>query len=92
MHDLLYLKQDSLGLMTFEELAGESGVTDLDTFEKCNKLPGTVPAIESGIQLAKLLGAQGTPTIALNGSLIGGVPDSATFDRLVGAEVRAAGH
>jgi protein-disulfide isomerase len=46
MHDLLFEKQDSLGLKSFDDFALESGVENLDEFKRCNSKKEAVAAIE----------------------------------------------
>jgi protein-disulfide isomerase len=80
-HETLFLTQDSLGLIPFRELARRVGVPDLDAFERCNAIGGTVPIIEADINLAREIKVNGTPTVIVNGWLV--QPDSASVDSLV---------
>lgn len=78
-----YDSQDSLGLKSFRQIAEESGVTDLVAFDRCNANPAPVTAIADDIAAALSLGGGGTPTILVNGLMLGGVPDSAELDDLI---------
>lgn len=81
--DVLYEKQDSLGSIPWREYARRSGVPDLEAFDACLGQPEANDAIQGDIELAAELRADGTPTILVNGTLLEGVPDSSTFDRLL---------
>ena len=76
-HDLLYARQDSLGLISFAEFAGRAHVPDLPRFTRCNSSSALVPVIEADVAEALRLGGPGTPTVIVNGVRLGGVPDSA---------------
>jgi protein-disulfide isomerase len=67
MHRLLYQRQDSLGLIPFEEFARRSGVADDKAFARCLHDPRPQPAITSGAADAEAVGATGTPAILING-------------------------
>ncbi len=85
--DAVYRGQDSLGLKPFSQFAAESGMPDLTVFAKCNSSNAPVPAIEMDLIAAKALQPRGTPTIIIDGLQLGGVPDSAGFDRMVRDEL-----
>ena len=67
MHDLLYERQDSLGLLSFDELATRAAVPRLDAFSQCNRHQDPVAAVERDLKLARLAGGTGTPTLLVNG-------------------------
>lgn len=79
MHDLLYAKQDSLGLKPFAEYAREAGVPDSVAFETCIRGKGVESAIEQDRQTALDGRFTGTPTVIVNGLLFDSVPDSAAL-------------
>jgi protein-disulfide isomerase len=89
-YDLMYTAQDSLGLKPFAQFAADAGVSDLPAFERCNTMVGTVPRIESDKALALRTGGRGTPTIVVNGKMLGGVPDSAAFDGIIRTALNGA--
>ena len=68
-HDLLYAKQDSVGLITFVDLARRSDVPNMRAFEECAQRPDTVPVIQAGIRDIEAVGGTGTPTVIVNGIL-----------------------
>lgn len=82
-HDLVFAKQDSLGLKTFTEFARESGVPDLVAFRSCNAAVEPVPAIEADIVAAERLGGGGTPTVVINGLRLPAPPDSAALATMI---------
>ncbi len=83
-HDTLYAHTDSLGrLIPFSDIAMRAGVPNMTSFETCNTKSGPVPAIEADIQAAKDLGSRGTPTLLINGMLVGGAPSDAMLDSLI---------
>jgi protein-disulfide isomerase len=83
-YDILYAGQDSLGLEPFARFAVKAGVPDSTQFERCNSNTAPVTIIERDIALAKRVGARGTPTLAVNGTLYYAAPDSIALDQIVG--------
>ncbi len=90
-HDLLYAKQDSLGLLSFVDFAIEAGIPDTARFAACNARPGAVSAIDADVAAARRLGGRGTPTLIVNGLLLLGLPDSADLHDIVAAQLKKAG-
>jgi hypothetical protein len=83
-HDLLFLKQDSLGLKPLDTFAIEAGVQDIGAFSRCTAESGILPNVERDAALAKAIKGRGTPTIVANGIL---------FDQPPGLdELRALAH
>jgi protein-disulfide isomerase len=66
-HDLLYEKQDSLGLKPWSSYASEAMVPDMTRFASCVTDTAIVARIEAGIALGKRLALRGTPTVLVNG-------------------------
>lgn len=83
IHDLLYAKQDSLGLKSWASYAAESGVRDLAKFSACALSTTRIASIDADAEAALGLGATGTPTVMINGLLFPSVPDSMRLDALV---------
>jgi protein-disulfide isomerase len=83
IHDLLYLKQDSLGFKNFQDFARESGVPDLNAFSVCMADSTVRRPIDRDVRAIAANKGLGTPTIIVNGVLLGGVPDSARMFRIV---------
>jgi protein-disulfide isomerase len=88
MHDLIYAKGDSLGLVPFVDLARRAGVADLDQFEECQRKTGPVATIEAGIRDGQLAGGDGTPTLIVNGVLHRRGVDSAYVAGLIAARLQ----
>jgi protein-disulfide isomerase len=85
MHDLLYEKQDSIGLLAWDEVARRSGVSDLTAWETCRADPSVRESIEADRELAKRIGATGTPTVVVNGIRYRDPPDAAALRRIIKA-------
>lgn len=67
MHDLLFVKQDSLGLKDWAEFANESGVADSVRFADCTKRTDSLDVVMRDVAAVKELGATGTPVVVING-------------------------
>jgi protein-disulfide isomerase len=72
MHDALYTKQDSIGVVGWTRFASDAGVGDLAAFETClrDDAPG---AIRSDTRAARRLKVNGTPTLLINEHRVVGV-------------------
>jgi len=86
-HAALYQSTDWLDSNDLEsalvELAEREEVPDLSAFETCLAEERPRERIEADIAAVRELGGRGTPTVVVNGILLGAVPDSATLDRMV---------
>ena len=80
---LLYQKQDSLGLKSWNSFAFEAGVRDTLAFAGC--LSGTlgVQRIENGLAMGKALGLRGTPTLVVNGWMYAEPPSAIQLQEAV---------
>lgn len=65
--DLLFAKQDSLGVVPFRTLAIEARIADVSAFDACLSENTPVDEIEAGIHLGDQVGVRGTPTVIVNG-------------------------
>ena len=65
--DLIFEKQDSLGLKTWVSYAVDSGVQDTVSFKQCNASEQPLPRVERGLELGGQIDARGTPTVIING-------------------------
>jgi protein-disulfide isomerase len=63
----LYSKQDSIGLLSWGQLALAAGIPDSGRIANCARATNTIPRIEAGIALGKEARIPGTPTIVING-------------------------
>jgi protein-disulfide isomerase len=77
---LLFEQQDSLGLISFVDLARRVGVVDIAAFEACRGSRDPVPAIDTDAALAKQMRFHGTPTIIINGLYLATTPDSVALE------------
>lgn len=68
---------------SFARYAREAELPDSAAFASCAADSLPVEAIERDIAAAKDLQALGTPTLIINGTLIGSIPDSAGLVRLI---------
>jgi protein-disulfide isomerase len=66
MHDLLYAKQDSLGVKPWVEYANEAGVREGE-YAQCMKHDAEAKAVALGREISERVGGRGTPTIIING-------------------------
>lgn len=88
IYDLFFEKQDSLGLKAFSSFAHESGVADLEAFDRCMATDSADARIRADIAAARSAGARGTPTVIVNGLRLAQPPDSAELDRLLRSVLR----
>jgi hypothetical protein len=65
--DLIYEKQDSLGLKTWASFAAEAGIADTALIQRCATDRVRVPRIEEGRTFAERIKIEGTPTVIMNG-------------------------
>jgi protein-disulfide isomerase len=80
---LLYEKQDSIGLKTWQSYATETGVKDSALFQKCLADPQSLHRVEAGMSLAEQLRVKRTPTIMINGWLFDEIPTEAQMVKAV---------
>lgn len=65
------------------QFAVTAGIQDMDAFDDCLEDESSVPAIEADLAAAIELGAQGTPTILINGVMSYGVVDSLRLEAVI---------
>lgn len=85
MIDLLFLRQDSLGIKSWGEFARDAGIRDTMVFAKCVRSSSFAPRIDSGYELSRKRNVPGTPSFVLNGWVIPGILTSAEFIRMAEA-------
>lgn len=86
--DVVFGRQDSLGLVSWTHLARLAGVKSLDEFDSCVAGATTFARIDSGVATGKRLRLQGTPTVLINGWRLPGAPDSAELQAMIEAVSR----
>lgn len=82
-HDLLYAKQDSLGLKSWTSFAADAGVPDTLRFQNCLRESKSNPVVAAGIAAGRRLGVEGTPTVLLNGWRFPRPPSLAELDSAI---------
>ena len=82
MHDRLFASQQELSPDTYERLAKELGL-DLRRFKESVGSPKAVARIEEDQRLAARVGAQGTPTMFVNGEKVEGAVPFATLKAVI---------
>lgn len=65
--DLLFLKQDSLGLKSWSAYAQEAGISDQISFQNCVEAQRPLERVRAARNLGEEIGITGTPTIFING-------------------------
>jgi protein-disulfide isomerase len=85
MHDRLYEHQNEFGIKPWTEMAKESGVPDVAAFEDCIGSQDASSLVSKGKQLATTLNIQGTPTLIVNGWMLGRPPTAAELEDMVKA-------
>lgn len=65
--DVLFGKQDSLGLKPWSSYAHEAGVADSARFEACIANNEPMPRTEAGLRLGAEIDVRATPTVLING-------------------------
>ena len=65
--DIVFAKQDSLGLKSWASFAREAGLRDTTAFVRCASDTATVSRIEEGVALGKKIHVAGTPTVLIIG-------------------------
>lgn len=68
-HDLVFEKQDSMGLKSWLSYAREAGVQDDSAYAECSSGGAVRRRIEEGLELGREIGVSGTPTVMVNGWL-----------------------
>jgi protein-disulfide isomerase len=65
--DVVYRKQDSLGLKSWASYGSDAAVADTGALALCARDTAQVTRIERGVQLGSHLEVRGTPTVLVNG-------------------------
>ena len=84
MYRALYNVQDSLGLLSFREIARRASVPDLGRFDHCTTDTSKVERIERDMAAAKAAQLPGTPGVIIDGMLYAErLPTARDLDQLV---------
>lgn len=82
-HDLLYDRQDSIGVIEWEEFARRAQVPNEDRFQKCLQDSTYLSAVKRDAATARQMKATGTPTILVNNYRFAGAPPEETIEEYV---------
>lgn len=86
MHDKLFLLQDSIGKVTWQEFGQRAGVPDVERFRRCLGEPLARDAVSADSAAARSLGVNATPTMLIGDSLFSGFGDAELLaTRVLGA-------
>jgi protein-disulfide isomerase len=88
--DLVYAKQDSLGLKGWNSYASEAGVRDTTAFARCLTETEPIARIDSGLSIGHRIGVHGTPTVLVNGWRFASVPTEAELLHAISAVASGA--
>ena len=83
MRTVLYAKQDSFGIKTWNSYARDSGVRDTARFARCIQETGEMARVSEGRRLGEAIGVRGTPTILVNGWRYPRPPDHRQLTQVV---------
>jgi protein-disulfide isomerase len=83
--DALFAKQDSLGMLSWTQIARMAHVEDLARFEECLKDPAVGRRVDSARDLGRLLAVDGTPTVLINEWRLIAPPSESDLARMLAA-------
>ena len=83
--EVVFTKQDSLGLKSWPGYAAEARVSDTVQFTRCVTASNRLARIDSGLALFQRKGIRGTPTFFLNGWRFSIPPSDVEFARVADA-------
>lgn len=81
--DLVFAKQDSLGVKTLNSFAVDAGIRDTVAFAQCTADSSTQNVVAHGRTLGSALHVAGTPTVIVNGWRFSSTPPDSQFQRVV---------
>ncbi len=79
----VFARQDSLGLLSFEEIGRRAGVASVPLMTECMRTRRHQRLVEEDLALALKIGALGTPTVIHNGRFSADWSDSAKVVKLL---------
>jgi protein-disulfide isomerase len=88
-HDLLYRIQDSIGSMSWWEIARRAGVGDSIRFMQCVAQERYAGVVERDLAVARLFHIRITPTLVIGNRLFEGLPPADELERQVRRELRS---
>jgi protein-disulfide isomerase len=81
---VLFEKQDSLGLKSWNSFARDAGIRDTASFNECLSSSTAVEMVDRGIAFADKLQITGTPTVVVNGWRLSFPPPERILADMVG--------
>ncbi len=82
-YEAAYAHQDSIGLISFADIARRAGLIDTVAFNECLASDRFDKTLQRDLALVDRLDARGTPVIIVNGLLLPTTPTSERFERLL---------
>ena len=83
MYDQLFDGRESFGVKPWGDYASAAGVPDLLAFNECIKKTDPISRVEEGKQLGAKLDVKATPTLIVNGWMLGRPPTAEELDAMV---------
>jgi protein-disulfide isomerase len=83
MHDKLFQSQDSLGVLSYREIARRAGVPDLGGFDVCLDTQEPDSGITKDFELGERLNVRATPTVIINGMRYPHAMDASRLEAIV---------
>lgn len=80
---LVYEKQDSLGIKTWESYADEAGLADAERMRVCALAPDTFSRIHAAMDFAENINFYEVPTVMVNGWKLGRPPTPDELDEVI---------
>lgn len=80
---LLFQKQDSLGLISWEQLAKQAGIPDTSRFRVCRADPRVRARVQADVSAGASVGIHGTPAIIYGDQMIVGAISIDTLEAFV---------
>jgi protein-disulfide isomerase len=87
-HDALFATQDSIGAWSFQRFARAAGVSDLAGFTRCLSDADVAARVSRDRRAALAVGAAGTPSFVVNGTLLHAPLDAGRLDSIIRASRR----
>jgi protein-disulfide isomerase len=86
--EVIYAKQDSLGLKSWGSYASEAGIQDTLRLATCARSSKMAQRIQAGLALGSEIKLNGTPTVVLDGWRFGETPTLDELERAIARRVR----
>ena len=81
--DVVFAKQDSLGLKSWGSFAMEAGISDTARISACATAEAATPSIEHGLAFGKKIKLTATPTVMVNGWRFARPPSEQEIDSVI---------